>query len=522
MLQPMRFAWLFVLVVVVGLAADRVKAQGNDLSAPTGGRSALMGNTGVALARDGAAPFYNPAAIVRIRDERLAFSVNFYSLSLTHFSSFHQPGREDDALFGDRNLESTGLLDTSFRVLPSTLCLFFTLKDLAELAGADAKDLPQDLVPRSKLAICFGSLESEDVDEQAVNFRGVTAAGPTSQVQSLHRRWSRTYVGPTFSTYLAKTFAVGASLQGIYTYNSFGIASSSLSGKLDGGALASALGTSGRGFSFDLTAVLGATYRYRTFTLGASLRVPSLHLLGSYRGNLNRSTTGADGDAAIVTSADGTMRSAPPIRVSLGGGFIWEKLTIELDAALDIPIADEITAHVSENQTISAATGLTSLNSHATYGVPNHVVANPSLGAEYFLSPTFSLLFGASTNFSSLSALEPAPSIGNLVQAKTHHLTASLGLGSYWNGGELLLGFQFDYGWGQQLAVNPYVVPNDWALVDTQSYALTFIISGATDVRALLHVVDRIANGAEADNPADHKPPQTESVSPPPKPPPNP
>jgi hypothetical protein len=55
-----------------------------------------------------------------------------------------------------------------------------------------------------------------------------------------------------------------------------------------------------------------------------------------------------------------------------------------------------------------------------------------------------------------------------------------------------------------------------------QSYALTFIISGATDVRALLHVVDRIANGAEADNPADHKPPQTESVQSPPKPPPKP
>jgi hypothetical protein len=56
----MRCAWWLVFVTI-GFSTRAVAAQGNDLSAPTGGRSALMGNTGVALARDGAAPFYNPA-----------------------------------------------------------------------------------------------------------------------------------------------------------------------------------------------------------------------------------------------------------------------------------------------------------------------------------------------------------------------------------------------------------------------------------------------------------------------------
>ena len=40
-----------------------------------------MGNTGVALARDGAAPFLNPATVVGIDDRQLAFSVNFLALS---------------------------------------------------------------------------------------------------------------------------------------------------------------------------------------------------------------------------------------------------------------------------------------------------------------------------------------------------------------------------------------------------------------------------------------------------------
>lgn len=507
----MRFAWVLGFLAVVGMSARVVHAQGNDLFAPTGGRSALMGNTGVALARDGAAPFYNPAAIVRIRDERLAFSVNFYSLGLLHFSNFHQPGSVDTSTFGDGNLGGTGLLVSSFRVLPSTLCLFFTLDDLAQLSGADPSDTPPEGTPRAKLAICFASLESEDIDLQAIRFRGMTAGGPTSQVQSLQRRWSRTYVGPTYSTYLSQNLAIGASLQAIYSYDSFGINGSSLSGKIGGGALASTLGTSGSGSSFELTAILGATYRYQTFTLGASVRVPSLHLFGVYNGTFNRSTSGGDNDAALVTSATGSMRTSPPIRAALGGGFIWKKLTLELDGALDIPVDNEITSRVTETESSSSAAAITQMQRHASYIVPAHITINPSLGAEYFLSPTFSVLGGASANFSSLARLTPAPSIGNLVQTRNNHVNASLGLGSYWNGGELLFGFQLDYGWGQALAINPYLVPNDWSVVGMQSYSLTLIISGATDLSAIMRVVRRITNGGADKPPQTPKPSQTES-----------
>src|SRR5882757_4888805 len=112
----MRFAWVLGLLVVA-MPAHRVHAQGNDQFAPTGGRSTLMGNTGVALARDGSAPFYNPATIVRISDERLAFSVNFYSLELMHFSNFHEPGPVDRAVFGG-SASNSGMLVSTFRVLP--------------------------------------------------------------------------------------------------------------------------------------------------------------------------------------------------------------------------------------------------------------------------------------------------------------------------------------------------------------------------------------------------------------------
>src|SRR5450432_3449387 len=83
-------------------------AQGNDRSSPTGGRSSLMGNTGVALARDGSAPFINPATIVVIDNQRLAFSVNFFTYSIRHFIHWNQPGPVEAAKFGDVALDATG------------------------------------------------------------------------------------------------------------------------------------------------------------------------------------------------------------------------------------------------------------------------------------------------------------------------------------------------------------------------------------------------------------------------------
>ncbi|HEY2733459.1 MAG TPA: hypothetical protein VGI70_05720, partial [Polyangiales bacterium] len=152
--------------------------------------------------------------------------------------------------------------------------------------------------------------------------------------------------------------------------------------------------------------------------------------------------------------------------------------------------------------------------SHAKYAVPNHPVVNPSFGVEYFLSPTFSLLSGAGANFSTLGAIHPASSVGNLVQARDDHVNGSLGLGTYWNGGSLLFGFQFDFGWGRALAFDAYAIPNGWSVVAMQSYTLTFVISGATDLNAILHVVRRITGDDEppppsaASSAADHGPTQ--------------
>lgn len=491
---------------MLALASEgRVAAQGNDAFAPAGGRSTLMGNTGVALGRDGSAPFYNPATIVRIRDERLAFAVNFYSLALTNLPTWHQPDALDAERFGSKQLPGTRLLDINFRALPSTLCLFFTLEDLSAFShaadgGDDAEDEDDKAPTGKKLALCFATLETEDFDSQAIRYRTTTPAGPSTHVQSILRRWGRTYVGPTYSMSLNRQLAIGASLQVVYSADSFGIRSESVSAQLDGSGVSSALSTAGSGRSFELTGTFGATYRLGRVTMGASVRLPSLHIYGDYGGTFTQSSSGGDQAMSTLIEGSGSLQSAPPARLGLGIGIAADRLTLELDGALEVPLQHQLGADLDVTKSTLTADGVDRSSGKEKYAITGHTVFNPSFGMEYFFTKGLSVLSGVSANFSSLQALEPVRSVGNLVHARISHLTASLGLGSYWDGGELLFGLSFDYGFGRTLAVNPFTIPNDWSVVSLHSYSLLFVIAGSTKLSSIVRMVNAITHGGQTES----------------------
>jgi len=62
--------------------------------------------------------------------------------------------------------------------------------------------------------------------------------------------------------------------------------------------------------------------------------------------------------------------------------------------------------------------------------------------------------------------------------------TVSLGIGSYGNGSELLVGTQLAYGWGKSIAVDPYVSPAALTLVDARTYGAMLIIAGTVSLSA--------------------------------------
>ena len=215
-----------------------------------------MGNTGVALARDKYGPFLNAATIVRIDNHSLAFSVNFYTFAATHFSGWHQQGPVDASLFGNVSLTGDRVWSDGLDILPSTLCLFFTIRGVSS-EGCATSGFHRG---RHKVAFCFGSTESADVGLPALPLHASAPLGSTAQAQSVSRRWNRLYAGPTYSFSPTDSLALGASIQGVYTSDSFIFDSSSVTSTLWAARSSRRCGTSGNGHAFDLAASLGGIY----------------------------------------------------------------------------------------------------------------------------------------------------------------------------------------------------------------------------------------------------------------------
>lgn len=452
-----------------------------------------MGNTGVALGRDGAAPFLNPATVVAIDDRRLAFSVNFLTLQVNQFSDWQQPGTVD-ARFGNLSLGHRSTSSSRLTGVPSTICLFLSLSALKAGAAPPGEDPTPWKGGHQKFAVCLATLEAEDVAVPALSVHALTAAGAAAQDISLSRKWNRAQVGPSYSAQINDKLALGASLQGAYTTLSFIQDATSITSATDGTTVQSSLGAAGDGYSLDLTAILGATYELGGVTFGASVQVPSLHVLGSYSATLHQTFDATTGSASTLTRGSGSFRAKPPVRIAAGAGKQFDRLTLEADASFDFGYARAVSSSMHVDGTAATDDTLATSTFEATYSARELPVFNGAVGTEYFMSPRLSVLGGLWTNLSASPALKPlpAPSLGNLVQARAHRLGLSLGLGSYGEGGELLFGTQLGYGWGQTVFANVYAVPNDWSVVRSNSFSALFILAGSTSLRSIKGAIEGV------------------------------
>jgi hypothetical protein len=490
-----RFYADFLFLALV-FAPALARAQGNDRSAPTGGRTALMGNTGIALGEDGASPFMNPATILRIHDNSFAFSVNFYNFADQHFSDWHQPGPVDAAHFGTVALSGSGISSNGLNVLPSTLCIFATTA-----AGDVENELGLTVGRgRQKLALCFATLESQSTSLAALAFNGATSLGTTAQVQSIAENFTRFQIGPTYSIALTNQLSIGMSLHGALTDESFTLEGSSITSVTGGGAAQSSLGAGGSGHSFDVLAILGATYRVGRVTFGLSGQLPALHIFGGYSGVLHNADAEGTTNTSTLTNGSGNFEAPPPIRVGAGVGVNLPRLVLELDGSFDFGSGTAFSTNLTGTTTKVAAAGPTNSSLSATYSVATRPVFNLAAGGELFLTRTLSLLGGASSNLTSLPGLSPSMTLGNLTPSRTSWINAAFGLGSYGSAGSLRLGAVLGFGWGEAIAINPYVLPNDWAVVDTQSYSATLVLSGTLNFetvgQAVKEVQGAVKNGA--------------------------
>jgi hypothetical protein len=467
-----------VLVALASLfACDAARAQGSYRSMPTGGRSALMGNTGVALARDGAAPFLNPATIVDIGETRVALSFNFYSVTTTSLHGLHAPRAPGS------ELGRTQLTDLRADALPSTFCLFFTI-------GPELERVTKDALAERKLAFCVGTSERRDLflTETA------SARGPNGQatlhLASLERRWGRVHVGPTYGRSFGEHLAVGASLHLVDT-SSTAVTTASASG-LGGPGTASTYASTVSATSYDLQMLLGATLRFdRHTTLALAAAPPSLHVAGNMDASEHtQSLAPGTSDFARTRAGEGTFMAPLPARVALGIGRWTPKLRIEADLTYFFPLAAGLRSDLDVRSVTQVGSVATDRTARETTEDRFVGVLDSAVGAEAFLSETISLLGGFATDFGALTRLGADPPLGSVATTREQRFVASLGLGSYGTGSELLFGAQLALSRGQALVADSFSVPGALAPVERNSTTVLFVVAGSTSLRQIRHALD--------------------------------
>lgn len=476
----------FLTTALTVLLSERAAfAQSNYGSTPLGGRSALMGNTGVALAKDGSAPFLNPATIVRIDDAKFAFSVNMYSASVSSYSSWHAPGPLDQKRYGtlaqDQTSETQGRLDA----LPSTLCFFFTLRGLGQTIGED-EPVPAGSSAhrkgRQKLAACLGTTDRGAADYPALNFH--SAGNTVSQAQSFTRNWSRFQVGPTWSTYLTDDLAVGISFHGAYTQYEAYLSSSNIGMDTDGHGTVASYSASANAHALDLAAILGMTYRLGRGThLGASLQTRAGSIFGSYSANEFSSYQGA----GQVSLARGDFAAPVPYRLSVGLGEEWSRVRVETNVSIYAPSNPSLSASIHADDTSTDGKTVHLRPRDFTVGLNANTVVNSAMGFEYDVTRDLSVLGGLATDFSAGDRLSPVnlPALGTFTESRENRAILSTGIASRGKTAEILFGFQLGYGWGKAYAVDSLVQPATLGVVDVRTYSAIAIIGGSADLRAI-------------------------------------
>jgi hypothetical protein len=458
-----------------------------------------VGGTGLAFGRDSASAYLNPATVVRVDPGRLAFSVNFYELSVFNAPQWYTPGAVDRTHFGDVAGSKANVTSVGFDTLPSSLCIFLRASDVAFLARETSKGLRES---HARLGICIATVQSSDFTFDREDFSSGNSTGGTRQAQTVRQSFRRIAVGPTYSMYVTNALAIGASLHvSRAAYRSLFESTATTYGGVS--PVTSIFYSSAHGDSYDISGTLGATYRIGRYqTVALALELPSLHVFGP--GGLNKYThfDGA-GDGSQTLTANGDFAANTPMRIALGTGMERAWGSAEINVSYHIPVAPAYTAHldgravdVQNGVGVDRATSL-DLSTRARGAV------NVGIGGEFVIAPYITILTGLSTDLTTARNGSLLSDPMNYFPSRTNRVAASLGLGSHGDGGDLYLGGEFGYGWGERLAVNSYQLPARLDTTAHQTISLLVVIAGTTSFKAIKRAVNDIS---EAVDPTPKKP----------------
>ncbi len=492
---PSRRARVASIAALVGACVAALprasSAQSNYRLAPVGGRSTLLGGTGIVYGRDAAAGFLNPATAVLADDNRLSFSANFYTINLNLAPNWYQPGTVNEAVFGNLNLKTNSTTDFEFNALPSSLCLYVKAGSIEAIRKRITNPQTRD----ATIGICFATVQSSLFNFAAEGFNAQQGRLITRQAQTVAQSYVRFAAGPTYAMHITDALAVGASLHAtLASHRSLFAATGATYGAnsavdASGRPISSLFYSGSRGDALQLEPLLGATYRFGRQKIGMSVKFPSLHVFGVGGANQNSHYEGAGlGSATSTVTAAGTFKSRSPMRISLGTGLEAKWGNAEFNTSYS-PATSGYSAELDGNATDIRGDSINDRVVKYSLAERSRGVVNFALGAEVFFSSKISMLAGAATDLSAVSRGDLQGSLFNYHPARLNRASLSLGAASHGDGGEIMLGTEFSAGYGDRLAVNSYQLPSAITSTGTSSFQLMFVIAGSTSLKAIKRAV---------------------------------
>jgi hypothetical protein len=458
-------------VLAAALSARAIVAQTNPGSTPLGGRSTLMGGTGVALGRDGTSPFLNPATMGRIGDTRLAFSVRFYRYTKSTVDSLIRIPTGGTELHVE-DYEQEGVAGA-----PSSFCAFFTLSGLIPEEASGLLRVVRGTSGRTKLGLCGASLEREALGISAEHRHLLTSQGITVANLDYDRAWSRSVFGPSISYQISDTLTVGASMHVVSTaaHDRYGLA---VLPEASGDASQPAVFLDEtRASSRDGVTTLGVTYGWRTLTAGFSMRLPSIHFTDSAR-MTHFEQTGVS--APTLRAGSGSLQAPLPVVLALGTGVDGPESSLEFDVSTILGglVAFETDLHERSYSGDALAARTRDVRSAAR---GRSRVAFRA-GGEWALSRSLSVLGGARYEPSSVTPSEDAH---GLAPADTSVLGTSIGIGSYGRGSELLVGGELSYGWARFGMTEPSLEGSGRTIAHQRFWSALLVLSGSVGLSSV-------------------------------------
>lgn len=472
-LPPKSVMWLALAGLSSFVSHDAV-AQFNHLSERRPGAGFILGGTGVALDTDPSVSLLNPGRLTAAPSGSFYIG-RFVDGRIPFVPNLNAP-RTPDQLAVDVDGPSVTGFDVD--LLLGGFCYTEDFGTGPTWTREEDPFRTKAKAGHHQLAVCVQISEREEISLLANQADGGVSA-------SVDAAWGRRQIGAAWAWNITSRLSVGVSgFLAISDYQELVLGSFSVPS-----ADETELGTyalTAEGQSFDLAGHLGAVYRANDHvTLGASVRLPSVHLLGDWSQVQTQFDTMG---TAVRQAEEGDFVTRQPMRGAMGVGIHGDAFRAEV--ATYVHAGDGAMLGVTDvRRTTTTTAGIATEEDGRDRSEAADPVANIGIGGEWRAIPDVGLMMGFTTDRNASRAFDVRAAERRLTFRRLDRYHFSGGLHLRGDMGQLLLGARVTWGTGHIRAPSPTLTPPRAGLSRHDELGLLFSIAGRVDIGAVVSIL---------------------------------